>query len=90
MLYILLLRYELNNTEVYLQEEADYQELEEKKDAAMAVTERQKILEYERDNMERKPYIDIENDTKKFRQVMFKRKRKARVLQKQGSALNIT
>lgn len=63
------------------QEEAKRQEREDKA-AAMAAMKRTRILETERQKIEKKPGIDIQKDTKRFRQDIFKRKHKARALKK--------
>lgn len=68
-----------------LQEEATYQQ-EKSEAAAMAVTKRQKMLEKEKETIERKPFMEIQTETKKFRQDIFKRRHKARALKNQSSS----
>ncbi|GAA0160389.1 hypothetical protein LIER_39032 [Lithospermum erythrorhizon] len=46
----------------------------ENKDEAMAMAERRKMIESERQNIERKPFVDINMETKKVRQIIFKRR----------------
>lgn len=65
-----------------LQEEgAQWQE--EDKAAAYAVAKRRMMLEMEKENIERKPFIELQRETKQFRQDIFKRRHKARALKKQ-------
>jgi hypothetical protein len=70
----------------YLQEEAKHQEMEDKA-AAMAVIRRQKMLECEKENIEKMPFMDIQSETKRFRQDVFKRRHRARVMEKQNSTV---
>lgn len=70
-----------------LQEEAKRQEREDEA-AAMAAMKRTRILETERQKIEKKPGIDIQKDTKRFRQDIFKRKHKARALKKKYDSSN--
>ncbi|XP_019238160.1 PREDICTED: protein RKD5 isoform X2 [Nicotiana attenuata] len=65
-----------------LQEEMQRQQ-EEDELAAIAVEERKRRIEYERESIEKKPFMDIQKETKKFRQDIFKRRYKARVLENQ-------
>ncbi|KAE9606588.1 putative transcription factor Nin-like family [Lupinus albus] len=67
-----------------LQEEAKQQESKDK-DAAMAVKERKRMLESEKENIEKKPFMDIQTETKRFRQDVFKRRHRARASEKQSS-----
>ncbi|KAK3224356.1 hypothetical protein Dsin_011381 [Dipteronia sinensis] len=53
--------------------------------AVAVVTKRQEKLKEERESIERKPFMEIQTDTKKFRQDVFKRRHKARALKSQGS-----
>ncbi|KAK9135681.1 hypothetical protein Syun_015011 [Stephania yunnanensis] len=46
--------------------------------AAIAVLKRQRMLETEKENIEKKPSMDIQKETKRFRQDVFKRKHYAR------------
>ncbi|XP_058090601.1 protein RKD5 [Magnolia sinica] len=62
-----------------LQEEAERQERENKA-AARAVMKRQRMLESEKEGIERKPFMEIQSETKRFRQDVFKRRHRARVL----------
>lgn len=73
----------------YLQEEAKHQEMENKA-AAMAALRRQKMLESEKENIEKMPFMDIRTETKRFRQDIFKRRHRARVIEKQNSAVAST
>ena len=70
-----------------LQEEAKNQESEDKA-AAVAATERQRMLESEKENIERKPFMDIQSETKRFRQDVFKRRHRARALVKQNPTVS--
>ncbi|OVA00622.1 RWP-RK domain [Macleaya cordata] len=63
-----------------LQEEAKRQERENKAAAAMAVIKRQRMLEREKEGIERKPFMEIQTETKRFRQDVFKRRHRARVV----------
>ncbi|KAE9597914.1 hypothetical protein Lal_00029578 [Lupinus albus] len=72
-----------------LQEEAKQHE-PECEVAASAVAERKRMLESEKENIERKPSMDIKSETKRFRQEIFKRKHRAKVLEKQTSTLSNT
>ncbi|OVA19575.1 RWP-RK domain [Macleaya cordata] len=60
-----------------LQEEAEQQE-QVNKAAAIAVVKRQKMLESEKECIERKPFMQIQTETKRFRQDVFKKRHKAR------------
>ncbi|KAJ9146867.1 hypothetical protein P3X46_029085 [Hevea brasiliensis] len=66
-----------------LQEEAERQK-QENEDAAMAVAKRQRMLESEKETIERKPFMEIQSETKRFRQDVFKRRHRARALKNQG------
>ncbi|KAK7250765.1 hypothetical protein RIF29_33424 [Crotalaria pallida] len=72
-----------------LQEEVKHKETEDK-DAAKAVAERKRKLESEKENIEKKPYMDIQRETKKLRQDFFKRRHKAKALEKQSSTVSST
>lgn len=63
--------------ENHLQEETERQQQKDKV-AAMAVAKRQKMLESEKENIERKPFMELQCETKKFRQDVFKRRHRAR------------
>ncbi|KAK4262002.1 hypothetical protein QN277_027619 [Acacia crassicarpa] len=68
-----------------LQEVAENEEMEN--DASVtAVTKRQKMLECEKEIIERKPSLDIQRETKRFRQDVFKRRHRARAMTKQSSS----
>ncbi|KAJ9703913.1 hypothetical protein PVL29_005264 [Vitis rotundifolia] len=66
-----------------LQEEAERQQLENKA-AAMAVLKRQRMLETEKECIEQRPFMEIEDETKRFRQDVFKRRHRARALKNRG------
>lgn len=72
-----------------MQEEAQNQELENM-EAAMAVAKRQKMLESEKENIEKKPFMDIQSETKRFRQDVFKRRHRARAVGKQNPTVSNT
>ncbi|KAI3722905.1 hypothetical protein L2E82_34094 [Cichorium intybus] len=69
-----------------LQEEVKRQQ-EEDNGAAMAVVERQKMIETEKETIEKKPFMDIQRETKKFRQDIFKKRHRARLLETQCRTL---
>ncbi|KAL4577777.1 hypothetical protein LXL04_013890 [Taraxacum kok-saghyz] len=69
-----------------LQEEVKRQQ-EEDNGAAMAVAERQKMIESEKETIEKKPFMDIQRETKKFRQDIFKKRHRARLLETQCRTL---
>lgn len=52
--------------------------------AAMAVAKRQRMLECEKETIERKPYLDMKSETKRFRQDVFKRRHRSRAIGIQG------
>ncbi|PON50014.1 RWP-RK domain containing protein [Parasponia andersonii] len=62
-----------------LQEEREWQQ-QDNKAAAIAVAKRQSMLENERESIEKKPFLEMKTETKRFRQDVFKRKHRARVL----------
>ncbi|KAL2348691.1 hypothetical protein Fmac_002691 [Flemingia macrophylla] len=72
-----------------LQEEAKNQELKDR-EATIAVTKRQKMLESEKENIEKKPFMDIQSETKRFRQDVFKRRHRARTNEKHNSTVSTT
>jgi len=72
-----------------MQEEAKNQELDDI-EAAMAVAKRQKMLVSEKENIEKKPFMDIQSETKRFRQDVFKRRHRARAVGKQNSTVSNT
>ncbi|KAK1440517.1 hypothetical protein QVD17_06345 [Tagetes erecta] len=69
-----------------LQEEVKRQQ-EEDEGAALAVAERQKMIESEKERIEKRPFMDIQRETKKFRQDIFKKRHRARVLENQCRTL---
>ena len=73
----------------HMQEEAKNQELEDR-EAAMAVAKRQRMLESEKENIEKKPFMDIKIETKRFRQDVFKRRHRARAVEKHNSTVSST
>ncbi|KAK7309406.1 hypothetical protein RJT34_06110 [Clitoria ternatea] len=72
-----------------LQEEVKQQELENE-EAVMAVTKRKRMLESEKENIEKRPFMDIQNETKRFRQDVFKRRHRARAIEKHNSTVSTT
>ncbi|GLT82531.1 hypothetical protein SLE2022_008950 [Rubroshorea leprosula] len=64
-----------------LQEEAAQWQHEDEA-AAFAVAKRRMMLETEKEIIERKPFIELQSETKQFRQDVFKRRHKARALKK--------
>ncbi|KAJ4844534.1 hypothetical protein Tsubulata_027946 [Turnera subulata] len=66
-----------------LQEEAKRQK-QESVDAALAVARRTRMLEREKENIERRPSMEIQSETKRFRQDVFKRRHRARALGSQS------
>ncbi|ERN17212.1 hypothetical protein AMTRI_Chr09g33970 [Amborella trichopoda] len=62
-----------------LQDEVKRQERENEA-AAKAATKRRKLLERERETIERRPASEIQSETKRFRQDVFKRRHKAKAL----------
>ncbi|CAK7355551.1 unnamed protein product [Dovyalis caffra] len=66
-----------------LQEEAEKKK-QDNEDAAMAVAKRRRMLEREKETIERKPFMEIQSETKRFRQDVFKRRHRARALGNQG------
>ncbi|KAK9109464.1 hypothetical protein Sjap_017524 [Stephania japonica] len=67
----------LDNLILELKEEKDRQD-QVCASAAIAVLKRQRMLETEKENIEKKPSMDIKKETKRFRQDVFKRKHYAR------------
>lgn len=72
-----------------MQELAKQTELEDE-EGAMAVVKRQRMLESEKENIEKKPSMDIQSETKRFRQDIFKRRHRARAIVKQNSTVSTT
>jgi hypothetical protein len=50
----------------------------------MAVAKRRRMLEREKETIEKKPFMEIQSETKRFRQDVFKRRHRARALGNQG------
>ncbi|KAG2695184.1 hypothetical protein I3760_07G003000 [Carya illinoinensis] len=71
-----------------LQEEAKCQQ-QENEAAAMAVAKRRRMLESEKENIERKPFMELQTETKRFRQDVFKRRHRARALRNHGLSISI-
>ncbi|ESQ53538.1 hypothetical protein EUTSA_v10027037mg [Eutrema salsugineum] len=69
-----------------LQEEAEKQ-LKKNKAAAMAVAKRQKILEIEKRNIVKRPFMEIQIETKRFRQDNFKKRHRASRAKKNQESL---
>ncbi|XP_020082039.1 protein RKD5-like [Ananas comosus] len=65
-----------------LQEEVHQQEKENKVAAVKAVTKRQRMLESEKEAIEKSPFMELERETKRFRQDVFKRRHRAKDLKK--------
>ncbi|CAL5326562.1 unnamed protein product [Camellia sinensis] len=59
------------------------QQQQEDEAAAMVVAKRQKMLENEKESIEKKPFMEIQRETKKFRQDIFKKRHRARALENQ-------
>ncbi|MED6133781.1 hypothetical protein PIB30_031444 [Stylosanthes scabra] len=72
-----------------LEEEAKHQESKDKV-VAMGMVKRQRMLECEKENIEKKPFMDIQTETKRFRQDMFKRRYRARAVERQSSSVSST
>ncbi|KAJ0967950.1 hypothetical protein J5N97_024867 [Dioscorea zingiberensis] len=66
-----------------VQEEVSRQELEKKDVAAKAAARRQRMLESEKKCIERRPFMELQGETKRFRQDVFKRRHKAKVQSKE-------
>lgn len=67
----------------YLRVQEEKCQQQEDKAAAIAVEKRQKMLESEKESIERKPFLEIKSETKRFRQDVFKRRHRARALMSQ-------
>nr|GMD47771.1 protein RKD5-like [Ipomoea batatas]GME09913.1 protein RKD5-like [Ipomoea batatas] len=70
-----------------LQDEMQQQQ-EEDEATAMAVSKKKRMIEFEKKRIEKKPSMDIREETKKFRQDVFKRKHKARILERESQNRN--
>ncbi|KAB5556698.1 hypothetical protein DKX38_007607 [Salix brachista] len=57
---------------------------QDKEDTTMAVAKRRRMLESEKETIEKKPFMEIQSETKRFRQDVFKRRHRARALGNQG------
>lgn len=70
----------------------DLQEAEreqtENKAAAIAVAKRKRLLENEKRSIERKPCMEIQSETKRFRQDVFKRRHRARAFKNQTQSIS--
>ena len=73
-----------------IQEEGHMQEEVKDREAALAVAKRQRMLESEKENIEKKPFMDIQSETKRFRQDVFKRRHRARAVGKHNSTVSST
>ncbi|KAJ0040721.1 hypothetical protein Pint_28704 [Pistacia integerrima] len=71
-----------------LQEAGRHQQ--EDQAAATAVAKRRQMLEEEKETIERKPFMEIQSETKKFRQDIFKRRHKTRLLKKQDQSQSLS
>lgn len=47
----------------------------------------QKLIESEKETIEKKPFMDIQRETKKIRQDIFKKRHRAKALEGQGQTL---
>ncbi|EXB95129.1 hypothetical protein L484_007076 [Morus notabilis] len=72
-----------------LQEERKCQQ-QGNKAAEIAVAKRQRMLESEKESIERKPFLEMKSETKRFRQDVFKRRHRARVLRTQALSISST
>lgn len=79
--------YMVHDIETYLQEETKRQQ-QENETAAMVVAKRRRMLEREKENIERKPFMELQNETKRFRQDVFKRRHRARALRNHGLSIS--
>ncbi|KAG6629694.1 hypothetical protein CIPAW_14G103100 [Carya illinoinensis] len=68
-------------------EEAKRQQ-QENEVAAMVVAKRRRMLESEKENIERKPFMELDTETKRFRRDVFKRKHRARALRNHGLSMS--
>ncbi|XP_025695088.1 protein RKD5 isoform X2 [Arachis hypogaea] len=69
------------------QEEANNQESDDKA-AALAAIEKRRMRESEKENIERKPFMDTQSETRKLRQDIFKRRHRARAQVKLNSTVS--
>ncbi|KAG2685448.1 hypothetical protein I3760_10G125800 [Carya illinoinensis] len=70
-----------------LQEEAKCQQ-QENEAVAMVVAKRIRMLESEKETIERKPFMELHTETKRFRQDVFKRRHRARALRNHGLSMS--
>ncbi|XP_065050237.1 protein RKD5-like [Musa acuminata AAA Group] len=70
----------LDNLIQNLQEEVHRQEKENKSAAMKAVIKRQRMLEGEKECIEKNPFMELQIETKRFRQDVFKRRHRAKAL----------
>ncbi|CAL9109188.1 unnamed protein product [Musa textilis] len=70
----------LDNLIQNLQEEVHRQEEENKSAAMKAVIKRQRMLEGEKECIEKNPFMELQTETKRFRQDVFKRRHRAKAL----------
>lgn len=68
------------------QREAEKQH-EKNEAVAMAVAKRQKKLETEKRNIVKRPFMEIETETKRFRQINFKKRHRASRAKKNQESL---
>lgn len=71
-----------------MQEEVHRQEKEDKAAAARAANKRKRMLETEKEGIERSPFMELQGETKRFRQDVFKRRHKEKVLSKKCQQLS--
>ncbi|KAL6993362.1 hypothetical protein U1Q18_011479 [Sarracenia purpurea var. burkii] len=69
-----------------LQAEVEQQQQKDEA-AAIVVVKRQRMLESEKESIERKPFMEIQGETKKFRQDIFKKRHRARARDNQIQTL---
>ncbi|XP_072961161.1 protein RKD5-like isoform X1 [Typha angustifolia] len=72
----------INSLVCDLQEEVRRQEEEKNAAAVKAATKRQRMLEMEKKAIEKSPSMDLQRETKRFRQDVFKRRHRAKGLSK--------
>lgn len=71
-----------------MQEEVEKHK-EEDEIKAMVVATKKRIIESEKENIEQRPFMEIQRETKKFRQDVFKKRHKARVHEIQSRTLKL-
>lgn len=54
--------------------------------AVKAAARRQQMLESEKEKIERSPFMELQRETKRFRQDVFKRRHKAKALSKMSQS----